>query len=103
MVEGVEGGMSDEERQRPRLHTPRDLPGVVRAHRGDIVLPVLAQSIRAERRLLRYPQPDSLGELLALGADGVADDPVAVASSAAWALAHLRRDPCRDVVEECPA
>src|SRR6266542_1727098 len=64
---------------------------------------MLAQSIRGKRRALRYPQPDLLREVLAFGADGVADDPVAVASSPARALAHLRRDPRRDAVEERPA
>jgi hypothetical protein len=42
---------------------------------------MLEQSIRGERRALRYPQPDLLGEVLAFGADGVADDLVAFASS----------------------
>ena len=36
MVEGVEGGVSDEEWQCPRPHGPLDLPGVVRAHRRDV-------------------------------------------------------------------
>jgi hypothetical protein len=44
------------------------------------------QSIRGKRRALRYPQPDLFREVLALGADGVADDLVAVASSPARAL-----------------
>jgi hypothetical protein len=64
---------------------------------------MLAQSIWGQRRALRYPHPDLLGEVLAFGADGVPDDPVAVASSPARALAHLRRDPRRDAVKESPA
>ena len=40
-----------------------------------------SQSIGGKRRALRYPQPDLLREVLAFGADGVADDLVAVASS----------------------
>src|SRR5919204_3092973 len=103
LVERVEGRVPDEEWKRPRPHAPLDLPGVVRAHRRDVGLPMLPQSIRGERRALRDPQPDLLGEVLALGADGVADDLVAVASSPARALAHLRRDPRRDAVEERPA
>ncbi len=103
MVECVEGRVSDEEGQRPRPHAPLDLPGVVRSHRRDVGLPMLPQSIRGQRRFLRYPQPDLLREVLAFGADGVADDPVAVASSPARALAHLWRDPCRDAVEIRPS
>src|SRR5215207_4835654 len=103
MVEGVEARVSDEEWQRPRPHAPLDLPGVVRAHRRDVGLPMLPQSIRGKRRALRYPQPHLFREVLAFGADGVADDLVAVASSPARALAHLRRDPRRDAVEERPA
>ena len=89
--------------QRPRPHPPLDLPGVVRAHRRDVGLAMLPQAVRGQRPLLRDPQPDLPREVLALGADGVADDPVAVAPTPARALAHLRRDPGRDGVEERPA
>src|SRR5437868_11478130 len=102
MVERVEGGVPDEKRQRPRPHAPLDLPGVVRAHRRDVGLPMLTESFRGKRPLLRDPQPDLLREVLALGADGVANDSVAVASSAARTLAHLRRNPVGDAVEERP-
>src|SRR3712207_5247272 len=81
MVGGVVGRVSDEEWERPRPHAPLDLPGVVRAHRLHVGLPMLPQSIWGQRRALWYPQPDLLGEVLAFGADGVADDLVAVASS----------------------
>jgi hypothetical protein len=47
---------------------------------------MLPQSIRSERGIFRYPQSDLLREVLALGADGVTDDLVAVASSPARTL-----------------
>src|SRR5450755_4219664 len=102
MVECVEGGVSDEERERPRPHA-LDLTRVVCAHRRDVRFPMLSQSIRGERRLLRYSEPDLPREVLAFGADRMADDPVTVASSPARTLAHFRRDPCCDAVEELPA
>ena len=40
---------------------------------------MLAQAVRGERRALGDQNPDLLGEVLALGAEGVADDLVAVA------------------------
>src|SRR5215213_2658085 len=103
MVEGVVGGVADEEWERRGPHAPLDLPGVVGVHRGDVGLAMLAQAIRGERRALGDPYPDLLGEVLALGADGVADDLVAVASSPAGPLAHLRGDPRRHAVKDRPA
>src|ERR1700738_4319867 len=64
---------------------------------------MLPQSPWGKPRALRYPQPDLLREVLAFGADGVSDDPIAVASAPARALAHLRRHARRDAVEVGPA
>src|SRR6266576_5479214 len=103
MVEGVECRVSDEEWQSPRPHGTLELAGVVCVHRRDVFLSITPQSIRGQRAALRYAQPDARREVLTFDADGVADDPIAVASSAARTLAHLRRDSRRDAVEECPA
>ncbi len=104
MVEHMVGRVPDEIRQRPRPHAPGDLAGVVRPHRREVRLAVLVKPSRRERALFGDPQPDLLREFLTLGADGVADDPVAVPSSPARAFfSHLRRDPCSDPVEERPA
>ena len=81
MVEGVEGRVPDQEWQRPGPHERGDLTGVVRAHRRDVGLAILPQSVRVERCAFLNPQPDLRREVLAFGADGVPDDVVAVASS----------------------
>src|SRR5437899_2568149 len=95
--------MADKEGQRPRPHRALDLAALVGAHPFDICGPVWRQGTRTEGPALRDHQADLLREVLALDADRVADDRVAVAPAAARALAHLRRDPRRDVVEARPA
>ena len=84
-------------------HGLLELAGVVGAHRRDVVLSILPSCVQGNRPALRDPQSDPRREVLALDADGVADDPVAVASAPARALAHHRRHARRDAVEERPA
>jgi len=104
MVERVESRVPDQVRQRPGPRALRDLTGVVRAHCRDVTLSVLAQPLRRERGFLGDPDPDLLREVLALDADRVADDAVAVATSppggpcafpARPALPRRRRTPSR--------
>ena len=101
VVERVIGRVADEERQRPRPHALA-FAGVVGAHRLDVRRPVVAQPVGGERRVLLDPEADLLREVLALDADGVADDPVAIASATARPL-RSPGDPRGDSVEERPA
>src|SRR5690242_6012905 len=98
----MECAVADEEWQIPRSH-PFALAGVVRVHGGDIPLSVVTQRLRRERTALWYLQPQTQGEVLALDADGVADDLVAVAPTPARALPHLSGHPRCHGVEEPPA
>ena len=52
-------------------------------HRRDVLLAIAAESPRRERHTLGDPQPHPFREVLALDADGVADDLVAVPPSPA--------------------
>src|SRR5207244_10687615 len=77
VIHDVEGAVADEEWQRPRPH-PFPFAAAVGPHRGDVGPPMSNQSVRGECATLRDAQPHLPREVLALGADGVPDDPVAV-------------------------
>src|SRR4029077_9059331 len=93
--------MADEERQRPRPH-PFRRAAFVCAEGGQVLLPIRGEAAAGKRAALGYPQAYLLREVLALDANGVADDPVAVAPATTWSFAHLAGEPLPHAVEEAP-
>src|SRR6185369_14106465 len=94
--------MPDQERERPRPHLLRDLAGVVVADRVEVGRSMVAQPVQGQRRVILEQEPDLPGEIETLHAENVANDVIAVATTAARTGAHLCGDARRDAVEGGP-